>query len=1173
MIIRGGYVTTRQTHIGHQDRINAVSRYTPGWLKSRLTPHPRIFKRVPRSGASPLQFESCIGVAMTQDSSDQTSETSHQPSDESHKDGFLVVGLGASAGGIQALKHFFAEVPENSGVAYVVILHMSPAHESKLAEILQTTSPIPVTQVSERVKVEPNHVYVIPPSHNLAMTDGHLALTNMIGAEERRSPVDLFFRTLAQANDSRAVSVILSGTGANGSLGLKRIKEAGGIAFAQDPSEAEYSDMPQNAIATGLIDHILPVKEIPPKILSYKDSLGSIRIKEVSNIQLDDEQALREIFMQLRRRTSHDFANYKRPTMLRRIERRLHLKELASLQDYAKLLTEDYDEAKALMKDLLISVTNFFRDPESIEALAQRVIPEILANKRGNDFLRVWVAGCATGEEAYTLAITLIEATEKIANAPPIQIFASDLDSEAIATARERYYSESAIADVSPERLRRFFIKEFDGYRVRKEVREIILFAAHNIIKDPPFSHLDLVSCRNLLIYLNRSAQTRVLETMHFALNSGGYLFLGASESIEVAGDFFSTVDKEHHIFQARPVPTRPIFPVPDLAFTRTVSVDKPRTQQEDRAIERLEYVDLHQRLLEQFAPPSVVVNQDYDIVHLSDNAGRYMTVGGGEPTNNLLRLVRPELRFELRTALYQSVQNRMSVETPAVEVRTDDGSNSRIRMTVRSVFRETDGTRGFILVVFRADDELPSETSRPEKSEHAEPIATQLEQELQRSKSQLRATVEQYEIQQEELRASNEELQAMNEELRSSTEELETSKEELQSINEELSTVNQELKIKIEELSQANNDFTNLINSTDIGTIFLDRGQRIKMFTPRARDTFNLIPTDINRPLLHITHKLTDANLEKDIESVSRTLHKLEREVMTTDKRWYMMRILPYRTAEDRIDGLVLTFVEITAIKFARSELEATRDHLETMVDERTSDLRTANLALATEVSERRESEVIRTKLLAQLVNAQEGERRRLSRELHDQLGQQMTALRLKLETLKGQAGHRKQLSADVDDLLGISKQLDADIDFLAWELRPFALDDLGLPAALRAYVDRWAEHFNVPAQLHVTGLAEERLSPDMESHLYRITQEALNNVAKHSQATKVEVLLERRDSQAILIIEDNGIGFDVQTQPFRTMGLSGMRERATMLGASFEIESKPDAGTTVFVRVPIVR
>src|ERR1043166_6110777 len=458
MIIRGGYVTTRQMHIGHQDRINAVSRYTPGWLKSRLTLHPRIFKRVPRSGASPLQFESCIGVAMTQDSSDQTSETSHQPSDESHKDGFLVVGLGASAGGIQALKRFFAEVPENSGVAYVVILHMSPAHESKLAEILQTTSPIPVTQVSERVKVEPNHVYVIPPSHNLAMTDGHLALTNMIGAEERRSPVDLFFRTLAQANDSRAVSVILSGTGANGSLGLKRIKEAGGIAFAQDPSEAEYSDMPQNAIATGLIDHILPVKEIPPKILSYKDSLGSIRIKEVSNIQLDDEQALREIFMQLRRRTSHDFANYKRPTMLRRIERRLHLKELASLQDYAKLLTEDYDEAKALMKDLLISVTNFFRDPESIEALAQRVIPEILANKRGNDFLRVWVAGCATGEEAYTLAITLIEATEKLVHSPQLQVFASDLDADAIAIAREGYYTEAEVSDVSPERLRRFFV-------------------------------------------------------------------------------------------------------------------------------------------------------------------------------------------------------------------------------------------------------------------------------------------------------------------------------------------------------------------------------------------------------------------------------------------------------------------------------------------------------------------------------------------------------------------------------------------------------------------------------------------------------------------------------------------------------------------------------------------
>jgi len=1107
---------------------------------------------------------------MTRDSSDQTSETSQHPSDQ--KDDFLVVGLGASAGGIQALKHFFAEVPEDSGIAYVVILHMSPEHESKLAEILQSTSLIPVTQVSARLKVEPNHVYVIPPSHNLAMTDGHLALTSMIGAQERRSPVDLFFRTLAKANDSRAVSVILSGTGANGSLGLKQIKEAGGVAFAQDPSEAEYSDMPQNAIATGLIDYILPVKDIPAKILSYKGGLGKVMIHGVVEIPLDDEQALREIFIQLRHRTGHDFSNYKRPTMLRRIERRLHLKQLSTLQEYARLTKEDPEESKALMKDLLISVTNFFRDPESIEALARRVIPDILANKREDDFLRVWIAGCATGEEAYTLAITLLEATEKIAHCPQLQIFASDLDAEAIAIAREGYYTAAEVTDVSPERLQRFFVKDFEGYRVRKEVREVILFAAHNIIKDPPFSHLDLISCRNLLIYLNRSGQARVLEAMHFALNSGGYLFLGASESIEGATDFFSTVDKDHHIFQSRPVPTRAIFPIPDIGFTPpTIPHDKHKTHQELRAMERLEYVDLHQRLLEQFAPPSLVVNQDYEIVHLSDRVGRYLQVKGGEPTNNLLRLIRPELRLELRTALYNSVQNRIAVETPSIEVPTDDGSVAKIRMSVRSVFRETEATRGFILVLFREDADSPPEPASAAALRSSEPIAAQLEQELSRVKGQLRATVEQYEIQQEELRASNEELQAINEELRSSTEELETSKEELQSINEELSTVNQELKIKIEELSQANNDFSNLMNSTDIGTIFLDRGLRVKMFTPRARDAFNLISTDINRPLLHITHKLTYQGLENDIEKVRQTLHSLEREVTTTDQRWYMMRILPYRTAEDRIDGLVLTFVDVTAIKSAESELEDARGQLEVRVQERTSDLRSANIALSCEIDERIKSENVRAALLKQLVDAQEGERRRLSRELHDQLGQQMTALRLKLETLKGETKQRKKLSSDIDELLDITEQLDSDIDFLAWELRPLVLDDLGLPEALRVYVDRWAEHFKVAAQFHMTGLNEHRLSVELENHFYRTAQEALNNVAKHSQASKVDVLLESRGTHAVLIIEDNGVGFSGQDQSPRTMGLTGMRERAKLLGGTFEIESKPSEGTTIFVRVPL--
>jgi len=1069
-------------------------------------------------------------------------------SSASAADDFLVVGLGASAGGIQALKEFFSKVPQDSGIAYVVILHMSPEHESKLAEVLQLTSLIPVTQVRERIRVMPNQVYVIPPNQNLTMNDGHLALTDMIGVEERRSPVDLFFRTLAESNGPRAVSVILSGTGSNGSIGLKRIKEHGGVAFVQAPDEAQYTDMPCNAIATGLVDYILPVRDIPGKILSYKVHRRSIQLVEPQAIETTHEEALREIFTHLRVRTGHDFSNYKRATMLRRIERRLGIKELSGLPEYAQYLRDNQDESVALLKDLLISVTNFFRDPQSIEALAEKVLPAIIAKKSDDAQVRVWVPGCATGEEAYSIAMLLNEALTASANWPKLQLFASDLDSEAIVTARDGFYSDAEVADISPERLRRFFSKEPGGYRVVRELREMILFAVHNVIKDPPFSHLDLISCRNLLIYLNRNAQNRVLEVMHFALNSGGYLFLGASESIDGSIDLFSIVDKEHHIFQSRPVPPRAVFPLPDLIVRRPLVLpsEKERTLQETRAIERLSYVELHQRLLEEFAPPSLIINEEYEILHLSDNVGLYLHIGGGEPTKNLLKLIRPELRLDLRTSLYEATHNHTEVETSPLPFQTDQGVAVSVKITVRPIFREDDPIRGFILVLFEqvVSTEVPANADTSIK-----PLARLLEDELMHLKSQLESTVEQHEIQQEELRASNEELQVTNEELRSSAEELETSKEELQSLNEELITVNQELKTKIEELSQANNDFANLMNSTDIGTIFLDRMMKVKLFTPRARDVFNLIPTDIGRPLLDITNKLTDESLAEDIEHVVRTLNKTEKEVASLEGRSYAMRILPYRTTEDRIDGVVITLLDITERATTKSQLESAR----------------------TEVSERRQSDRARLKLLNQLVSSQERERRRVARDLHDQLGQQLTTLRLKLENLKATADKRQKLAAFVDEVLEIVTQLDSDVDFLAWELRPVVLDDLGLDEALQLYVDRWQEHVGISAEFHGSGFKEQRLPSEVENNLYRITQEALNNAAKHSGATRVGVILERRDHQAVLIVEDNGVGFRPETQLESTSGLSGMRERAVLIGADFQIESIHEKGTTIFVRVPL--
>jgi two-component system CheB/CheR fusion protein len=847
----------------------------------------------------------------------------------------IVVGIGASAGGVQALQRFFENVIPGKGITYAVILHLSPHYDSKLAELLQSVSKIPVMQVESKTAVKPDHVYVVPPNQHLVMQDGYIAVSPNIQIEDRRAPVDIFFRALAEYYGPRAVCVVLSGSGANGSMGLKKIKEMGGATFVQNPREAEFNEMPRNSIATELVDAVLPVAEIPQRIAAYKQSLGITHIPEEVDKRPEDQQAaLREVFSQLRLRTGHDFTNYKRPTLLRRIERRINVHNLPDLNAYAAFMQQNPEEATALLKDLLISVTNFFRDKKSFEILETEILPGIIASKSSEDQLRIWVAGCATGEEAYSIAMLCAEQTLNLTEALKVQIFGTDIDQAAITQAREGLYTINDAADVSPERLRRFFNKEGDSYRIRREIREMILFACHNFIKDPPFSHLDIVSCRNVLIYLNNSAQERVMETFHFALNPGGFLFLGSSESADNASDLYSTYNREYHIFQKRQITSSRVYPVPQsipsLKFEQT---EKPASVMEkiQRRNESITFGELHQRLLEQFAPPSLVVNEEYDIVHLSERAGRYLHVTGGEPSQNLLKLVRPELRLELRSALYQAVQRHTAVEARGLKVTVDDRTET-INIMVRPVLNITDVARGYILVLFERVAEEPGTNDVVASSD--EPLARQLEEELIRLKGQLRDSNEQHEFQAEELKASNEELQAMNEELRSTAEELETSREELQSIIEELETVNQELKVKVEETTLTSNNLQNLINSVDIGTVFLDRSLRVAFFTPSARDLFNLIPTDFGRPLSDITGKLDYDPLGTDVEQVLTKLQSLEREVKTTEGNVYLMRILPYRTSEDRINGVVVTFINVTSRKKAEDALRASEERMRMIIE-----------------------------------------------------------------------------------------------------------------------------------------------------------------------------------------------------------------------------------------------
>jgi two-component system CheB/CheR fusion protein len=1198
--------------------------------------------------------------------------------------GFLVVGIGASAGGIQAIKQFFEHVPQDTGIAYVVVLHLSPDHESRLAEVLQSSAKIPVTQVPDRVRVQPNHVYVIPPDKSLAIQEGHLLLSEITSFEQRRAPVDIFFRTLAESHGTRAVCVVLSGTGANGSSGLKRVKERGGIAIVQDPGEAEHAEMPRNSIATALVDYVLPVAAIPAKILAYQASLGAVQLPEhpAETLQgaVSDESALREVFSILRTRTAHDFSSYKRATVLRRIGRRMGLNGLISLPEYARFLRGHGEETKAILKDLLISVTSFFRDREAFETLERLVIPRLFEGKGEDDAVRVWVAGCATGEEAYSIAMLLAERCGSAPGSPAVQIFASDIDEDAIAVAREGAYTFNDAADVGPERLGRFFLREGGRYVVRKELRETVLFAHHNLLKDPPFSHLDLATCRNLLIYLNRSAQQRVLSLLHFALNPGGYLFLGTSESTEGSGDQFVTVDKEAHIFQSRAIATRLQVPVPEVpAGGRTAANAADERKVERQARERLSAADLHQRLLEQYAPPSIVVNEEHEIVHLTEQAGQYLQYRGGEPTHNLVRIVRPELRLEMRTALYQALQQQTNVRTPVIPVRLRERL-ANVSIEIRPVLREDDPARGYFLVMFQEapDGAAPAPAPAPATVEAGD-AARQLEEELIRVRGQLRATVERHETQAEELKASNEELQAMNEELRSSTEELETSKEELQSLNEELRTVNQELKIKIDEQTQANDDIQNLINSTEIGTIFLDRLSRIKLFTPRARDLFTLLPADRGRPLSDISTALVDVDLQTEARRVLERLERSEREVRTKDDRWHLMRVLPYRTADDRIDGVVLTFVDITERKRVEEALRASEERLrrafaiETIgiiffrTDGRITDandaflrlsgyerddidrgrvrwdaimpddfmrrleafrpetdalgstppfeqeyvrkdgsrwwgllaltglggaeaaafvvnvttikeaegLTATNRALDAELRQRRLAEAQIRGLMRRLITAQEDERRLVARDLHDHLGQQVAGLALKLDAVKEMARGHAALESAVDDARSTIVKLDRDLDFFVWEMRGADGNEQGLAASLSTFVREWSRNFGIAAEFHSRGFDGERLSKEIEINLYRITQEALTNVYKHARAERVDVLLERRDSSAVLVIEDDGVGFEraatLERRSDGGVGIVGMEERAGLMGGTLEIETAPGKGTSLFVRVPI--
>lgn len=836
---------------------------------------------------------------------------------------FPVVGIGASAGGLEAFEKFFTHMPPDSGMAFVLVQHLSAPHKSILDDLVQRLTQMKVYAVDDGITVQQNCVYIIPPNKDMALLHGKLHLLEPGAARGLRLPIDYFFRSLAQDQQERAIGIVLSGTGSDGSLGLKAIKEKGGMVMAHDPQTAKYDGMPRSAINTGLVDYILPPEKMPEQLLSYVGYVFGGQIQPVAHLP-ETANLMEKIFILLRAQIGHDFSGYKQNTIRRRIERRMAVNQIGQMKTYVRYLQDNPLEVVALFEDILIGVTNFFRDPEAFTLLETQVIPELLKNRSAQQPVRVWVAGCSTGEEAYSIAILLREQMDAMKQDFKVQIFATDIDKNAIEKARAGIYPRGIIADVSPERLRRFFSQIDTAYQIKKSIRDMVIFAEQNVIVDPPFSNMDWISCRNLLIYLGSDLQKQVIPLFHYSLCPKGILFLGNSEGVGEFADLFTAIDRKWKLYQRKGEPIR-YRPLPTTTPRPPFMDDiiAPHLLEKVDGNEKISLREVTERtLLQQFTPACVIINKKAEILFIHGLTGKYLEPAQGEANLNIIQMAREGIRLELTSAIRKAIAQNVPIHHTGLQIQMD-GQRQTLDLTVQPIL-EPPNMRGLLMILFQNSvTEMLLESGEniddpdTETIEHSDPRIIQLEQELNAKEEYLQTAIEELEVSSEDLKSTNEELQSANEELQSTNEELETSKEELQSMNEELITVNAEHQGKIEELSRANNDMNNLLAGTGVGTIFVDHQLRIRRFTPSATQVINLIPSDIGRPLNHISSNLTGLrDLAADIQSVLDTLMPIETQVQAATGQWYMMRIMPYRTTENVIEGVVMTFTDITRLE-----------------------------------------------------------------------------------------------------------------------------------------------------------------------------------------------------------------------------------------------------------------
>lgn len=1065
-----------------------------------------------------------------------------------------IVGIGASAGGFEAMHSFFHAMPAQSGLAFVVIQHLDPTRESRVSDIVGKWTTMPVSEATQGERVEPNHVYMIPPNKYLAIHNSTFRLSTPKQPRGLRLPIDHFFDSLGRDQKERAVGIILSGTGSDGSLGLKSIELNGGIVLAQDPDSATFNGMPLSAISTGAVKSVLAVEKMPAVVLDYARHPYAAGTADQLVKETGNASSFNTILDLIRLHFRFNFSGYKHATLLRRIHRRMGLHHVTTLDDYAVLLRKQSVELDALFKDMFITVTDFFRDPAAWKILESEVIAPMVRDRANGEPIRVWVPACSTGEEAYSIAMLILDVLKTQKKHCPLLVFATDINEAALRIARLGIYPSGIATHVPSAFLPRFFTPNAENqqYQVSQELRTALVFGRQNLISDPPFSQLDLITCRNVLIYLEPEIQKKLIQLFDFALRPGGYLFLGSAETIGSLTNRLTPLSKKWRIFRQLD-PTRakpPDFPIMAPTHVTTLATLVPKAIGTP-----LSYVaTLSQRLLlDKFAPAAVLVNSKYETLYFCGPTDRFMTQPRGTPTQNVLTLVRDGLRSHLLSALHEVEVSNKTVVVADAHIKL--GSEYQlVKLSVIPAVEEQVLGQTY-LVVF---EDLPQPAIRFDERDEQTKVVRQLEEELRVTREDLFRAIERKDTSAEELKISNEEVISVNEELRSFNEELESSKEELQSLNEELSTVNQQLQSKVLELENANNDLKNLLSSSDIASLCLDRQLHIKWFTPGIQPLFKLIPTDIGRSISDFAEVLSGDGFISDVKAVLKKHDRVSKELQLPNGSWYLRRVLPYRNEHDAITGTTITFADISEIKHNTEALLAsqqlTAQTLEQRVQERTEQLR----ALSVEIT-----------------LAEDRERRALARDLHDDLGQVLTVAKIKIAALEKleKVADLKQRVAEIN---GILDKAHTAVRSLTFQLSPPILHELGLIAALEWLGEEMHRLYGLAVTINDDGKPKPMTMP-VSTILFRAVRELLINVAKHAEVVDARVLTKRLGNQILIQVEDAGIGFHPHHKPKSAkdiaagFGLLSVRERLSYIGGEMRTESVPGDGTIITLLAPL--